>query len=176
MSLKDNKFDIFLSYYGRSLMQVQRFYQTLVETYNLKVWIDYAQIRAGDFPFAKVRDGIQNSSLFILCLSREYERDENCLIELSLAVETFKKQIFVVFFQRIDFLDVPTVKNILIKSYKYESFNAPIFDKGLWLRAPFINKLKLVLKKTIVSVNDVTIRRAGKDAGIRFKSPGLVRI
>ena len=169
MSKKENKFDIFLSYYGKSLIQVQRFYQTLTETYNLKVWVDFAQIKEGDEPFIKVREGIQNSTVFIVCLSREYEKDENCLIEFTLALETFKRQVFVVFFQRIGFRDVPTIASILQTGVKFETYNAPIFDKGLWLRTPILNKLKFILNKTVYSLNDFRINTTDEDIPIKFK-------
>ena len=170
MSFGVKKYDIFLSYYGKSLIQVQRFYQTLVETYNLKVWVDFAQIKDGEEPFLKVREGIDNSTLFIICLSKEYERDENCLIELTLAGQTFKKPIFVVFFQRIGFRDVPTVTSILQSLSKFEVYNAPIFDKGLWLRAPILSKLKLILNKSVLSSNDFRINQNGEDIDTRTKT------
>ena len=170
MSVGVKKYDIFLSYYGKSLIQVQRFYQTLVETYNLKVWVDFAEIKDGEEPFLKVREGIQNSTLFLICLSKEYERDENCLIELTLGIETFKKQVFVVFFQRISFRDVPTVTSILQTLAKFEVYNAPIFDKGLWLRTPILDKLKLILNKTVLSTNDFRINQSGEDIDIYSKT------
>jgi hypothetical protein len=157
MSTEEKKYDIFLSYYGKSLNKVQRLHQTLVETYKMKIWVDFVEIKENEIAFPKVREGIEKSTLFLVCLTKDYEKDDNCLIELQLAKEVFKKQLFIVFFQRIDFRDVPKIANQLHYKTAFGIYNAPIFDKGLWLRSEFINKLKLILQKSVSSINDISI-------------------
>lgn len=154
------KYDIFISYHTKNLIHIERLYQTLTETYNFKVWIDFNEIdELNDSPYYKVREGIANSKVFLACVTKEYSENENCQIEMNLAIKMFKKQVLVVFMQRIDFRHVPQIAKFFNETVPYDVYRAKMFHKGLWLTNTFINKINYMLKKPILSKSQMNVSR-----------------
>ena len=59
---------------------------------GLSVWIDESEMSGGDKLYKKLEEGLTNSTIFIVCHSKEYNESSNCQKELTYAVNTLEKE------------------------------------------------------------------------------------
>ena len=90
-----SNFDLFMSYCGENKKEVYELYEELTKRgYN--IWIDKNQMMVG-YVDKLMRNGIDESELFMCCATTRYCKRENCLLEFNYAVNTNKRVIYILF-------------------------------------------------------------------------------
>ncbi len=93
----DKKFDydIFLSYNWDHKPYVQKLYNKL-RNLNLKVWIDDEELDHTSLT-AQLAKGINNSLVFMCCITKKYSESKNCKEEFFFAISENKPTIILMF-------------------------------------------------------------------------------
>ena len=93
--------DVFISYNASNKKQVKQLYDTL-KSLNYKVWMDEAELSAGNGPLtSELATAIKNSKVILSCITEDYCKSYNCNLELEYA-SAKKKQMVVLMIERID--------------------------------------------------------------------------
>ena len=93
--------DVFISYNASNKKQVKQLCDTL-KSLNYKVWMDKAELSAGNGPLtSELATAIKNSKVILSCITTDYCRSFNCNLELEYA-SAKKKQIITLMIERID--------------------------------------------------------------------------
>jgi hypothetical protein len=90
-----NNFDIFVSYCGDNKKEVYKLYDEL-EKKGYKLWIDKNKMIVGNTD-ELMKNGIDNSQLFMCCASTSYCASKNCMLEFNYVVNTDKTVIYILF-------------------------------------------------------------------------------
>jgi hypothetical protein len=101
MSETNNKFDIFISYQWDIKDLVLQLYNLIHKKVTKKIWLDKFQIKSGTVLFDELKQGIDNSSTIICCITKAYARSQNCQDEFSYSLHT-KKPMLVLVFEKSD--------------------------------------------------------------------------
>ncbi len=92
----DNQYDIFLSYNRDHKRYVENLYEKLCNL-NLNVWIDYKELDHTPL-MVQIAKGINNSRVFICCVTKKYSESENLRKEFFYAISE-KKPIIILMFE-----------------------------------------------------------------------------
>jgi hypothetical protein len=96
-----NVFDVFISYNWGIKKQVKQLYDIL-KSLSYKVWMDEAELNAGNSPLtAELATAIKNSKVILSCITTDYCKSFNCNLELEYA-SAKKKQIITLMVERLD--------------------------------------------------------------------------
>jgi len=101
MSETSNKFDIFISYQWDIKDLVLQLYNVIHKKVTKKIWLDKFQIKSGTVLFDELKQGIDNSSTIICCITKAYARSQNCQDEFGYSLFT-KKPMLVLVFEKLD--------------------------------------------------------------------------
>ncbi|CAF0710218.1 unnamed protein product [Brachionus calyciflorus] len=117
--------DIFLSYQWDIQEKVKELHNKL-SSLGLNVWMDIHKMAGGNL-FSEIVNGIQNSRVFVCCITKKYSESKNCENELCFAYDTNKK-IIVIMFERVTLSDLKGVGLILARLLRinaYDDINFP---------------------------------------------------
>lgn len=89
-------FDIFLSYQRDLEEEAKKLYKKL-SSYKLSVWLDRKQVTSDSNRLSEIVSGIKSSKLFVCCVTQKYAEDKDCENELSVAYDSNKKIVVVMF-------------------------------------------------------------------------------
>ena len=92
----NKKFDIFLSYNWDHKPFVKKLYNLLCNELNFKVWIDDMELDNTPLT-SKLADGINNSHIFMCCITKKYSESRNCRKEFFYAFSKNKPTIILMF-------------------------------------------------------------------------------
>ena len=90
-------FDLFVSYCGDNKNEVYNLYEEL-EKRGYKLWIDKNTMIVGNTD-ELMKNGIDNSQLFVCCATTSYCSSDSCFLEFNYAVNKKKKIIYILFEQ-----------------------------------------------------------------------------
>ena len=94
-------FDVFISYNWGIKRQVRQLYEIL-KSLNYKVWLDERELNAGSNALtAELATAINNSKVFLSCITADYCKSYNCNREIEYA-SAKKKQIIALMVERVD--------------------------------------------------------------------------
>lgn len=96
-----NKFDIFISYQWDIKEKVLKLYELISASITKKIWLDKYQIKSGTVLFEELKEGIDNSSVIISCITVAYSQSKNCQDELGYALFA-QKPILVLMFEQLN--------------------------------------------------------------------------
>ena len=82
--------DIFISYNWKIKTQVKELYEILTKQLKFKVWLDDEQLNAGYPLFSELAKAIDDSKVFICCLTTDYCKSKNCNREFKYADDSNK--------------------------------------------------------------------------------------
>lgn len=130
------------------------------EKVNLKVWLDRREIKEAEDLSMKMKKGIDESKLFLCCVTDDYcdfenYRNKNCKSEFNYAFTTNKKILYVIFqdikglkedqiVKRFNAVGFRMAGNLF---YMYNSFNLK----------DILEAIKIKLKEEYVCVNDLLV-------------------
>ena len=92
----NKKFDIFLSYNWDHKPFVKKLYNLLCNELNFKVWIDDMELDNTPLT-SQLADGINNSHIFMCCITKKYSESRNCRKEFFYAFGKNKPTIILMF-------------------------------------------------------------------------------
>ena len=96
-----NNFQIFVSYCHANKKEVYKLYDEL-EKRMYKLWIDKNKMIVGNTD-ELMKNGIDNSQLFMCCATMSYCSSDNCFLEFNYAI--YKKNIIYILFEQFDGYD-----------------------------------------------------------------------
>ena len=93
--MEDDKPQIMISYQWDSKTEVLKLYEALIGD-GYKVWIDKEKVHGNIND--RMAEGVKDSSIILLCMTKEYEESPNCKKEYNYADEC-KKRIIPIYFE-----------------------------------------------------------------------------
>jgi hypothetical protein len=118
VSTTDEKFDIFLSYKWENVDQVKILQEKLMKECGFTVWRDETNLKKSEALESQLAKNIQNSKVFLFCLTRAYYESKNCKSELRYAINVCKKPIVFLMLERLELINLDDV-GFLLNSYIY---------------------------------------------------------
>ena len=118
VSTTDEKFDIFLSYKWENVDQVKILQEKLIKECGYTVWRDETNLKKSEALESQLAKNIQNSKVFLFCLTRAYCESKNCKSELRYAINVCKKPIVFLMLERLELINLDDV-GFLLNSYIY---------------------------------------------------------
>ena len=94
--MEDGKPQIMISYQWDSQTEVLKLYEALIGD-GYKVWIDKKKM--SENIYERMAEGVEESSIILLCMTKKYESSENCKSEYNYAKDC-KKRIIPIYFER----------------------------------------------------------------------------
>ena len=94
--MEDDKPQIMISYQWDSQTEVLKLYEALKD-YGYKVWIDKEKVHGNILD--RMAEGVEESSIILLCMTKKYEKSDNCKKEYNYADEC-KKRIIPIYFEK----------------------------------------------------------------------------
>jgi len=140
------QFDVFISYNWDVKPAVKQLYQELTSKHNLRVWLDeyeLGQSRLAD----ELASAIDNSSVFLCCITKKYSESENCKDELDFA-KNLKKKMVVLMFERIDMEELGGVGFIIGPKVRFNCYKNPEMFKS-WSGHEMFNSILSAIKEAI---------------------------
>lgn len=105
--MNDTK-EIFLSYNWGIKESVKKL-ETNLKTEGFTVWLDTHELRAQHHLHSQIERSIENSRVFICCITQKYCESENCGLEFHLAY-TLKKPMIVLMIEDLKIEDIIDIK------------------------------------------------------------------
>ena len=93
--MEDGKRQIMISYQWDSQSEVLKLYEALKD-YGYRLWIDKEKVHGNIYD--RMAEGVKDSSIILLCMTKKYEDSDNCKSEYSYAKEC-KKRIIPIYFE-----------------------------------------------------------------------------
>ena len=102
--------DIFISYNWSIKEQVKELYKILTDNFKYKVWLDDNQLNASNSSLSgSLAEAINNSKVFISCITINYCKSYNCNLEIEYASKANKKMI-ILMIDDINPIDITKIK------------------------------------------------------------------
>ncbi len=102
--------EIFISYNWSIKQQVKELYEILTNEFNYKVWLDDSQLNASNSSLTGVlAEAINNSKIFISCITKEYCQSYNCNLEIEYASKA-NKQMIILMIDNLNPIDIANIK------------------------------------------------------------------
>jgi hypothetical protein len=95
MATNSRRFHIFLSHSRLNVNDVEKLYNELKKK-NYNIWFDRNEMISGNVDNL-MKNGIDNSELFMCCATTNYCSSDNCFLEFNYAIFTGKKIIYILF-------------------------------------------------------------------------------
>ncbi|XP_041475326.1 uncharacterized protein LOC121423874 [Lytechinus variegatus] len=85
------------SFSGHEFSDPRKIKQDLEKVLGEKVWLDIEQLNSVDDSgmFGQIADGLKQSSIVVMCVSKEYTNSQNCKMEANFALRSLKKSALV---------------------------------------------------------------------------------
>jgi hypothetical protein len=155
MSELNNKFDIFISYQWDIKELVLQLYNFIHKKVTKKIWLDKFQIKSGTVLFEELKQGIDNSSTIICCITKAYARSQNCQDEFGYSLFT-KKPMLVLVFEKLDlandigwigFKIVNTTRCNIYKDLElFKNETGPVYDEMMTAIYALVGSNNIIVK------------------------------
>jgi hypothetical protein len=85
------------SYTGHTLSDPRKVKADIEEVIGEKVWLDIEQLNSVEDSgmFGQIADGLKDSSIVVMCVSKEYTNSQNCQMEANFALRSLHKKAIV---------------------------------------------------------------------------------
>lgn len=151
-----SKFDIFLSYQWDIQERVKELQNQLVQL-GFSVWMDIFQMAGGNL-HTEIVNGINNSKIFVCCITKKYSESKNCENELCFAYDSNKK-IIAIMFEKVTLGELMGVGLILARLLRINAFEEKEFPFNVESER-FTELLTALKPDKLATSNDLSIKFA----------------
>jgi hypothetical protein len=141
MSNNNKKFDIFLSYNWDSKTQVKSLYKKLSTDFRYKVWLDDVQLDSRNL-FEQLIQGINDSRLFLCCITKKYSQSDNCIREINYA-SINKLPLVIVMLEKLNINELGSIGFIIASLTRFNFYNQ-ISNDNVWSGEIFDSMMKSI--------------------------------
>ena len=148
----NKKYDLFISYQWDNVRQVKILHENLVKVCGYKVWRDETHLEKRSSLEYELATNIENSKVFLFCLTQKYYESINCKRELKYAINVCQpaKPIVFLMLESLNLKDLADIGFLLSNYIWVQCYKSkPIED---WPQQYFEE-----IKKTIKSVLPVFV-------------------
>jgi hypothetical protein len=135
------KFDIFLSYNWDSKTLVKSLYTRLTTDFKYKVWLDDVQLDSRNL-FEQLIQGINDSRIFLCCITKKYSQSDNCIREINYA-SINKIPLVIVMLERLNINELGSI-GFIIASLTRFNFYTRVSNENVWSGEMFDSMLKSI--------------------------------